>query len=436
MPYHIVEEDGKYHVRKEGSDKDLGEHESEADAKKQLAALHANEEGMGKKSYDGLPQSDVNYRTLSDQEGRACSNCFWFRKGYEEGYDCRIVHSYPFIIVPNGLCDRWEAPPPPPEPEGIMTRAFKALVSMVVGPDEEGDFGFRVLEGSDAEWIALWSNNFEDRKGEIFSFKAMDDYVERVRSGETPMPVLRFQHIPLTESGRATNVGRLGHMMWATGKFNDDEMGQAFKAYYAKNGPWKMSHGYKFFRHLKKDGVYHHVSPFEITVLPENRECNSLTLFKNLDGSEEMAGKLPITEEAYKDLEAAVGPEKAKTIRDAVEKAGDQAYALGLDSKANDPAPDVSAMVQQAQAPFVDAMLAMANSVAQLNNRLEQVEEGQKGLDVGQKSIQEFLKMTPTRPTRDPQTKLDENNPMVEHFKSHDDEAEESILDQIMAGKI
>lgn len=43
MPYHVHEEDGKYHVRKEGSEHNLGTHDTKEEADQQIAAIEAEE---------------------------------------------------------------------------------------------------------------------------------------------------------------------------------------------------------------------------------------------------------------------------------------------------------------------------------------------------------------------------------------------------------
>ena len=124
---------------------------------------------------------------------------------------------------------------------------------------------FKTVEAD--RWLALWTNNFRDREGEIFSQRAIDDYIARVDLGIIPMPELWFWHLPGTRIGQAQWLGRIGHYAVAAGTFDDTPLGRAAAKNLAR-GRWAVSHGFVYNPRYLIDGVYHRFNTFEISVLP------------------------------------------------------------------------------------------------------------------------------------------------------------------------
>lgn len=279
------------------------------------------------KMHGRLTQSEVNYTPdYSGDEGR-CASCRWFMANADA---CYLVEDYPDPILPTGRCDRQELSPsdegdPGADMSGVSDETDVAM------SDDEPDMDRREagplkamhnvwqsvknvftpkpassgLKVAGNTWLAVWSNNFEDRDGEWFSAKALDDYVYRVDHGLTPPPELWVWHIPETKIGQAKWVARHGHFMLASGTFDDAPHAQQAKAYYAQN-PEKtsLSHGFTFDPDQFKDGVYNQFNTFEITLLPRGAEANRFT---SLEGVKQMA----LSEEKRRDLERVFGGKEA-----------------------------------------------------------------------------------------------------------------------------
>lgn len=135
-------------------------------------------------------------------------------------------------------------------------------------------------------WVALWSNNFEDRDGEIFTQKAIDHYVARVDAGITPPPALSIWHLDEKHYiGQADWVAREGHFLVAAGRFTTAP--QAVKDYYRKHAKeTSLSHGFTFPAKSFDGKHYHEFNTFEISLLPRGAEANSYT---SLEGVKAMA---------------------------------------------------------------------------------------------------------------------------------------------------
>lgn len=273
-----------------------------------------------------ITQDEAEYTPLSTMRGRACATCRWFNP-YGDWHEdsppiasCHLVDSYPEPILATGLSNRWEAKPQPEEPEvdpipvvivepsiadedSGMMRAFdegdRLIAELIADVDNKPGVFERILTriksaifGAPQEsafkslgnglWIAWYSNNAEDREGEILAESAHDSYVRRLQSGIVPMPVLEFWHIPGSEHGKALWVDRIGHSMLAVGVYDDTPFAKAMQAHYEQDNPhYGMSHGFtsdkrKFF----KDGVWWDYNTHEISTLPVWAAANVLTLFE------------------------------------------------------------------------------------------------------------------------------------------------------------
>ena len=111
MPYKIMHTGDEWCVHKEDGKK-IGCHDSEAGAKRQMAALHANEKkSIGEKRLMKYEQEEVHYAALSMEAGQACANCRWFSGSGAEYPNCNLIVSWPADIEPTGWCNQWAALP-------------------------------------------------------------------------------------------------------------------------------------------------------------------------------------------------------------------------------------------------------------------------------------------------------------------------------------
>lgn len=184
--------------------------------------------------------------------------------------------------------------------------------------------GFKVAGN---HWLAVWSNNFMDRDGEIFTQKAIDDYIARVDMGVVKPPELWVWHIPGTRIGQAEKVARHGHFVLSWGSFDDTDYGRAARNYYARHAHEKgISHGYHFVPDYFDGKHYHEFNSFENSPLPLGSEAN---LYTSLEGVK--AAKMD--ERKVRELEAIFGKEKTELILANLDKRGKALEDLGVEFK-------------------------------------------------------------------------------------------------------
>lgn len=258
--------------------------------------------------------------------------------------------------------------------------------------------GFKVLGD---HWLAVWSNDFKDRDGEIFTRKAIDEYVARVDMGIVPPPELWDSHVPGTKSGQAEFVARHGHFLVALGTFDGTPKGQAAKAYYSRHAKQQgISHGFRFAPDQFDGKHYHAFNTFEISVLPRGTEANRLT---SLEGIKAMA----LTEQKESRLVKIFG----KSILDDLEAGGKELEALRVEFKdftgTDIPAPatddnELAVALKEllpeligGQAETMQATTAAVKAVSALEQRL--------------KKIEAFIAQTPKRASKAVETEMDED---------------------------
>lgn len=311
------------------------------------------------KTFSLYEQASVNYVPVSATAGRACAGCRWFKtygSEYTQQDECHLVQSWPNAIEPTGLCDRYEegkpeAYEPTPMPvviveaedaekeagdETPVTRKSvrQLIVDVLAGvfTPESGEpqsGGFKVLKSADGvpRWVGWWSNNFRDREGEFFTEKAIDDYIARVDLGLVPMPALWHWHTPGTKHGQADWLGRIDHMVVASGTFDDSPLGQAAaKAYASGKQRYGMSHGFTYDKRYKRDGVYHQFNTFEVTTLPPPVAANAFTDFEGVKS-------MTLTQEKRESLEKLFGKDKAAELIAETEAKSKALEELGVEFK-------------------------------------------------------------------------------------------------------
>jgi hypothetical protein len=310
---------------------------SDEDQKKNLLE-RLSKVSSGSKMMTPLTQQETNYQAAGGAVGKACSNCRWYIP-QDEDYDsaCYLVEDMPAPIVPNGLCDRWEAVPAmtmdmQPLPVAIVTEGnasaedssgdssgmpWAALFERLRRKRKKSFVGFKVLDNN--RWVGWFTNNFRDREQEIFTEKAIDDFISSVKGGKAPYPELWFWHIKGTKHGQTDGLWRVGHFALATGTFDTTPFAQKLKAYYKTVDDYAMSHGFFYPRSQKRKGIYHAFTTFEISPLRRSAAANDLTYWE--------VKKMQVPETVWNELGTAVGVDEMNAIRQAVEareKAGEE----------------------------------------------------------------------------------------------------------------
>ena len=126
-------------------------------------------------------------------------------------------------------------------------------------------------------WLAIFTNQFEDREKEIFSEAAHKEYEQWVDDNQR-YPVLRIWHMPGADIGLADNITYVDGFMLATGTFYETSLDVAEKL--AARDDVALSHGYLYRpKDLSDGGVFSSYRTFEISVLPQKHAANSWTAF-------------------------------------------------------------------------------------------------------------------------------------------------------------
>jgi hypothetical protein len=142
-------------------------------------------------------------------------------------------------------------------------------------------FAFKAADGTD--WWMQWTTNaFRDREREIFSTKALEEYVERHRD-EDVKGEFWYRHIPGTKFANVVWQAMVGRFLVQAGPFDDTPIGNYFRKFFLANPDghddvaphgWGTSHGYYFDGEDRKDGVYNWMEIRESTVLPVHIASN------------------------------------------------------------------------------------------------------------------------------------------------------------------
>lgn len=209
--------------------------------------------------------------------------------------------------------------------KALFERIWDAIQERLgIGAKDIEQTGFKVVGN---HWLTVWSNNFEDRDGETFTAKAIDEYVTRVDAGIIDAPELWVWHAgKATAIGQAAWVGRHGHFLLAGGEFYGAPQAQTAKAYFTKHAKdTRVSHGFTYPQDKLVDKQYHQFNTFEISLLPKGVEAN---LYTSLEGVKEMA----LSETKKKFLED-VFKEHAPEILTALDERGKAIEALGIEYK-------------------------------------------------------------------------------------------------------
>ena len=219
--------------------------------------------------------------------------------------------------------------------------------------------GFKVAGN---HWLAVWSNNFKDRDGEVFTQQAMEDYVARVDLRVTPPPSLWVWHAgKQVEIGSTDYVGTHGHFLMAAGQFYMTPAAQAAKGYYARHAKdTGISHGFTY-PSDKFDGKhYHQFNTFEISLLPRGTEAN---LYTSLEGVKAMA----LDERKVKYLKDVFGEDHATKILAEWEARGKALEDLGVEFKDFTPtaAADATPETVEAEKAHTDLLADVLESSAE-----------------------------------------------------------------------
>lgn len=290
MPWEIMEHDGRYCVHKEGESEPLKCYDDRDAANEYMRALYASEKAL---------EEDTEFKHVGST-------------------NVIIGANGPETFVPYGTYTASSSGnvtiSVPPQPVGNKQTLFDNIAQRVKNALQRGNndiIAFKVNTAT-RSWVGIWSNNFEDKEGEIFTAKAIDDYIARVDMGITPPPELWVWHTPGTRLGQAQYVARVGAFAVAMGTFDDTPLAEKGMHSLAKHKNLGMSHGYRYDPRFKAGRVYHQFNTFELSPLPRTKAANSYTSF---EGIKEMG----ITGEKKTFLVEILGTETTEALEKALE---------------------------------------------------------------------------------------------------------------------
>lgn len=406
MPYEIREEGGRYCVYKKGGEKKKC-YKDRGKAEDYMKALYAAEDDDS----DDMDDDDkaVHESSLGD--------------GDPETVVLDDTVTEPVAVVP--------PPPPLPEPppdddtHPYPVPARKNFLQRLVDRLLPQNTAFKMAGN---HFLITWSNNFEDRDGELFSEKAIDDYVDRVDMGMVPPPELWVWHAGKgVRIGQAAMVGRHGHFVVALGEFDDSSTAQKAKAYYQKHQrETGVSHGFTYPATAFDGRVYHSFNTFEISLLPKAVAANPFTNLEQVKESMKMLNEnkrkylrdvfgeeadhvLETLEESgkaledmqlvYKDFTSTRDPEPTEVSEQAVKEAS---------SDLKDLIPDLiegQAEVFKVNAAIMHAIKEARETIVALTARVEQAEKEARDATENMAALKADL---PRRPSTDAETIIDE----------------------------
>lgn len=294
----------------------LGE-ENQRERAYQEARLHQhqeNDELLTKAAADSEPDADPDDPCIAEH----------IQKMTADGMSAAAARQKAEAMCAEGAAKA--VTPPAADEKALLERVWDRIQERIGRKDADESTAFKVVGN---HWVASWSNNLEDRDGEIFTAKAIDDFVVRVDMGVAALPELWVWHVPGTRIGQAEWVDRHGHFLMAMGTFDETPAGEKARDYYAKHSNSKsLSHGFTFPVSQFDGKHYHQFNTFEISLLPRGAEAN---LYTSLEGVKEMAKV--ISEAKKAELFAAFGEDVGARILAAEEAKGKALDDLGVASK-------------------------------------------------------------------------------------------------------
>lgn len=137
-------------------------------------------------------------------------------------------------------------------------------------------------------WVALASNKFVDREGELFPEAAHKEFVEYV-DGTKSYPELWLWHMPGMPLGSADFVEYLDGFLVVSGTV-EPEFGDVAESL-SKDKELAVSHGYFYADSDLQDGIYRKYRMFEVSPLPREKAANLWTAFSTIVKEDQMMSK-------------------------------------------------------------------------------------------------------------------------------------------------
>lgn len=169
-----------------------------------------------------------------------------------------------------------------------LTTNIKELQSDV---PEAGGFKIYEDQAGNLRWLSLSSNAFEDREGELFTTKALEEAVGYADKTGERGPLLIY-HVPGAEVGQCDFQSVVGRFLVESGTFSDTPLGNKAVEYFTNsNEEHQVSIGYKYVEGDETDGQYDWLRIKERSVCPYGTAANSWTDFQVVGDNKTMDAK-------------------------------------------------------------------------------------------------------------------------------------------------
>jgi hypothetical protein len=372
MPYEIVERDGEHCVVKTDDGEVAGCHETEAEAEAQLAALRINVEAEEGESavHTDKPRKRKPKKPRHTERKEIKVN--------EPGFLERLKLAAKNIIDLVSLAETEET-------------EVKLFVNNV-------GIGQKLVNGE--LWHFTYSTNaFEDREGETFSTKSLQQYVAAAKEKED-RGYFNLWHLPGTDFARKEWQEVIGRFLVEAGPYLDDERGQAAKEFFEQYGAghpeiapegWGCSPEFRYLPEERATGTYENIWITRTSTLPKMAAANIWTetrqlARKDMSYSED---QIKAAIEVFKDedfvkslfnegetktaeLEAAGVAHKGKGDEETSEpEAQPQEIQLNMEELAA----EVGKQFQADLTPIAEALVTMASDQKEIKDRLDKLEE-------------------------------------------------------------
>lgn len=141
--------------------------------------------------------------------------------------------------------------------------------------------GFKIFtdEYGNIRWASVSSNAFEDKTGELFTTKALDEAIEYADKSDERGPLLVY-HVPSAEIGRCDFQAMAGRFLIESGTFDDTPLGNKALEYFINTDEdFQVSIGFKYIEGDEKDGQYDWLRIRERSICPDGKAANPWTSF-------------------------------------------------------------------------------------------------------------------------------------------------------------
>jgi transcriptional regulator with XRE-family HTH domain len=390
MPYEIERRDNEFCVIKTEDGESAGCHETREEAEAQLAALRINVEEGESAAHTDKPKkrkpkkkelitNDVDPDTDIDDPEKAK------KTGFVEG----------LRNVAKSIGDFLKA-------AETEEKEVKLFVNEV---------GIAQKEVNGELWHFTWSTNaFEDREGEIFSTKGLEDYVVNNESNQDK-GYFNLWHINEEDGNFNTDFakkewqGVIGRFLVEAGPYLDDTKGKAAKKFFKRYGSghpeiapegWGCSPEYKYLPEERMTGTYNTIWITRTSTLSKFAAANIWTEARQLGGTkmalsdqqkkaaiemfgDEFVGQMiQEAESKTTELEQAGVAHKAKESEEKTEQPELQQVNINMEELAAEVGKQFTANLD----PIAEAMATMATELKELKEWKERQEKEKEVKDL------------------------------------------------------